>query len=143
MNWESNSGRHPHDDVEEPSDRKFALSFAAIFLFIAAYGYWKSGHVATGLVALAALFAGLGWLAPRMLHPLNVAWLKLGLLLYRVVSPVIMAIMYLVAIVPMGIALRLAGKDLLGRKPDRSGTASYWHERSTDDGASPSFKNQF
>ena len=76
------------------------------------------------------------------LLPLTSAWLKLGAVLHAIVNPVMMALLFVLAIVPTGIAMRLAGKDLLRLKRDPK-AASYWVPR--DSGAVPtgSMKDQF
>ena len=132
---------HEHA-IEGPSDRAFAFSFAVIFLCFAGYSYWRNGNAWTILLGLAVLFGLFGWIAPRVLHPLNIAWLKLGLLLYRVVNPIIMAIMYCCSIVPMGLLLRAMGKDILHLKLDRQ-SKSYWVQRTPPGPESESLKNQF
>ena len=69
-------------------------------------------------------------------------WLKLGFLLYRIVNPVVMSLLFVSTIVPVGVALRLFGKDPLGLKP-RPNAASYWIERETPGPPPEAMKNQF
>lgn len=89
----------------------------------------------------AALIA-LGALLPRTLHPLNVAWTKLGLLLGRVVTPVVMLFVYVLSVVPAGLLLRAFGKDLLRLEPD-PGSPSYWIDRVPPGPPPDSLKDQF
>ena len=74
--------------------------------------------------------------------PANRLWLKLGLLIYRVVNPVIMAVLFFVAILPIGLAMRLFGKDFLKLKRDRSLT-TYWLPRTDPRPQSESMRQQF
>ena len=76
------------------------------------------------------------------LAPANRLWLKLGLLMYRVVNPVIMAILFFAAILPIGLAMRLFGKDFLKLKRDRS-LATYWLPRTDPRPQSESMRQQF
>ena len=73
----------------------------------------------------ASLLLIFGLLAPARLAPLNRAWTKLGLLLFKVVNPVVLGLIYLTTIVPIGLLMRLRGRDLLSRRFDRQ-AASYW-----------------
>jgi hypothetical protein len=79
--------------------------------------------------------------APRLLSPLNRLWMALGRLLNRIVSPIVMMVLFLVAVVPTGIVLRLLGRDPLKLKFDRS-AATYWQRRSEEQ-QSRSFADQF
>jgi len=75
------------------------------------------------------------------LAPLNKWWTKLGLLLYRVVSPIVLGLLFYVTLTPIALVMRLLGKDplRLRRDPD---AASYWIDRSPPP-APESMKNQF
>ena len=68
------------------------------------------------------------FIAPRVLHPLNRVWFALGLMLHHVVNPIIMALMFYGAILPMALLLRARGKDVLRLKREPE-TDSYWIER--------------
>jgi hypothetical protein len=118
-----------HESLEEtpvalPSDRStgLVLSTAA---GIAALLVWRS---APGVAAAAgALAAGLGLAsiaAPHVLRPLNIAWMALGRLLGRVVSPLVMLLMYVLAIIPFGLAMQLRA-DPLRRRPTTQ-DETYW-----------------
>ena len=84
----------------------------------------------------------LGLLAPRILHPLNVAWTHLGILLGKIVTPVVMFLVYVVSVIPVGLLVRLLGKDLLRLKPNK-GESSYWIERTPPGPPPESLKDQF
>lgn len=119
-----------HEDFERaheltgPSDRNFGTVFT---LFFAIFGLWplKSHQpVKVWALALSGLFLALTLIAPRVLHPLNRAWLQVGLLLGRVVNPIVMAILFYVVFAPAGAIMRALGKDLLRLK--KSEGSSYW-----------------
>jgi predicted membrane metal-binding protein len=80
------------------------------------------------LLALALLFGLVALVAPRILAPLNRIWLRFGLALHWIVNPVVMAVLYYLAVVPTGLIVRLTGKDLL-RLRSNAGAASYWVRR--------------
>src|SRR5258706_1209110 len=127
--------------VATSSDRSFGFVFAAFFAIVAGLRFWK-GHADYGWwLAAAAVFAlaALFWTAP--LAPLNRVWTRIGQLLHAIVNPLLMGLVFAVAIVPMGLALRLFGKDLLRLRREPS-ARSYWiaHEPSARPDA---MKDQF
>ena len=128
--------------VKQSSDRSFGLVFAAVFALVGAvswyYGgrhwlWWLGGSVAFGFIAL---------MIPRVLAPLNAVWTKLGLLLFKVISPVVLALVFYVTVVPMGLLLRLLGKDLLNLKWQQE-IDSYWIVRTPPGPEPDSLRNQF
>lgn len=104
--------------------RRFAFTVGAAFLVFAGISWWR-GHewppmVLSGLGGT-LLLAGL--IVPGHLTGVYNAWMRLGALLSRVVSPIVIGIMYFVILTPAGVALRLVGKNPL-RQPERSG--GFW-----------------
>src|SRR5271169_2979149 len=107
------------------SDRSFGLVMAAALLVVALLNAWHSGRMWPWTGGLAALFLAAGLFRPSVLHPLNLLWLRFGLLLQRAVSPIVMALLFYGTVLPTGLAMRMMGKDLLRlkRQPDAH---SYW-----------------
>jgi len=134
----------PGDDevIVGPSDRNFGFTMAAVFMLIGALGVYKGSSHALIWLGVAAAFAGLTLWRPQALTPANRLWLKLGLLMYRVVNPVIMAVLFFGAILPIGLVMRLFGKDFLRLRCDRS-LATYWLPRSDPRSPSESMRQQF
>jgi hypothetical protein len=137
-----------HEDLKReertagPSDRKFGLTMGAILALMA---IWKSIHWSIwGSVCAvpAAALIGCALLRPGLLSPLNDIWLRFGLLLHRIVSPVIMALLFYGTIVPIGLMMRTLGKDPLRLKLDKT-AGSYWLPRSDDRLPSESMREQF
>lgn len=132
-----------HDEVVVgPSDRNFGFTMAAVFALIGGLGLYKGSSHAPIWLGIAAVFAGLTLWRPQSLGLANRLWLKLGLLMYRFVNPVIMAILFFGAILPIGLAMRLFGKDFLKLRHDRS-ASSYWQPRSDPRLPSESMRQQF
>jgi hypothetical protein len=132
-----------HDEVVVgPSDRNFGFTMAAVFALIAILGLYKGSSHTPIWLCIAVVFAGLTLWRPESLGPANRAWLKVGLLMYRVVNPVIMAILFFGAILPIGLAMRLFGKDFLRLAQDRS-ASTYWLRRSDSRPPSGSMRQQF
>ncbi len=134
-----------HQEIEGSSDRSFGLTVGGILALIEAYRLWSSGTLDTiGIVLLviAVPLMVLGLVYPKILAPLNKAWMKLGMFMFKIVNPIIMFAIYILTIVPIGLLLRLSGKDPLRIKLDKD-AKSYWIERDPAGPAPESMKNQF
>jgi Saxitoxin biosynthesis operon protein SxtJ len=126
-----------------PSNRTFGLLFIGVFALLGFYSLWKGWVVNATQVffALSALLAAITLFAPVFLTPLNKAWYQLGLLLGKVVSPIVLGILFFIVITPVAICMRLAGRDALKlRKQDVS---SHWIDRKPPGPEPESFKEQF
>lgn len=126
-------------DVRPPSDRSTGLVFAAVALILAVV-VRHDWRVAGAAAMAAAVLVAISLLAPRLLHPLNVAWFGLALLLNRIVSPIVMLTLFAVTIVPFGLVMQMRYDPL--RKRRQAAAESYWIERKRS--ATPSsMVNQF
>jgi len=129
--------------VKGSSDRGFGLVFAAVFAIVA---LWPVVFGADGprwwAAAVAGLFLALALTVPRRLAPLNRLWLKFGLVLHRVVNPLVMGFLFFLVLTPMGLAARALGKDFLRRRRDPA-AASYWLPRQPPGPAAGGMRNQF
>ena len=125
-------------DLPLPSDRSTAFVFAGVGLVVA---YLWRAHAIVPYVALgvAALFAAAGVFAPKVIRPLNIAWMKLALLMSRIMNPIVMLLLFATVIVPAGLLMQLRRDPL--RKIKRATDTSYWLERKPD--AGQSMTNQF
>jgi hypothetical protein len=128
--------------AKQSSDRSFGLVFAAVF---ALSGCWPLLHGrpprwwALG-IAIAFLLAA--FLRPQILDPLNRAWLALGLLLHKVVSPLVMGAIFFLCVTPTAWIMRLRGKDVLSLSR-RSDLSSYWIVRERQPPDPDTMKRQF
>lgn len=130
------------EQVKAGSDRSFGLVFAGFFALMSALSWWR-GHTSWHwALPLAALFLIVAYTYPRALGPLNRLWLKLGLLLYKVVNPIVLGLLFFITITPIGMIMRATGKDFLRLKLDR-GAKSYWIERTPPGPPPQTMKNQF
>ncbi len=130
------------DDIAPGSDRGFGLVVGGILAAIGGYLYFSGSGLALYVLAPGCLLFIVGLAYPSVLHPLNVLWTKIGLLLGRIVTPIVMFIVFAITVVPIGLLLRLFGKDLLGlRKKDPN--QSYWIQRTPPGPAPDSLKEQF
>jgi Saxitoxin biosynthesis operon protein SxtJ len=107
------------------SNRRFGLLLVVVCAVIYALGRWYgSGHIGWAVAALVLLLITIA--VPRILAPLKRVWLKVGGLLHLVVSPILLAAFYYLGVTPIGLIMRVLGKDPLRRKPARD---TYWVER--------------
>ena len=130
------------EDIPRASERSFGILFTVVLAAVAAWPVATGAGIRWWAVALAAVFAALAACRPQLLAPLNSAWLALGGVLHRIVSPVVLGLVYVIAVVPTGLFLRLAGRDPLRLKLDRK-AATYWQRREPPGPPPGSFKNQF
>jgi hypothetical protein len=130
------------EEVVGSSNRSFGVVFAVVFALIGLLPLFHGGAVRLWSLGVAAIFAALAFAAPQVLAPLNRLWLKLGLLLHKIVNPIVLGIMFYVVVTPTGLIMRLLGKDLLRLKRDPA-AASYWIERTPPGPKPESLGDQF
>lgn len=128
--------------VEGSSDRAFGWVFAAVFLIVAGWPLLYGQQPRWWAVAIAAIFALVAQVRPRLLAGLNRQWLKLGIFLGKVISPVALGILFYGVLAPLGALMRLSGKDPMRRKLDAA-AASYWLPRKPPGPPPDSMTNQF
>lgn len=131
------------DVPQLPSERKFGFLFAVIFLFLAGWARYKgwSGLTQNVLLSLSGVFFALTLMMPTLLRPLNRAWFALGLLMGKIVSPIVLGVMFFLLITPLALVLRLFGRDELRLKKRQ--VQSYWVDRTVEQSSAATFKNQF
>ena len=131
---------HEHYEREElplPPDRSTGFVFTGVALVVA-YVWRANETVLMVALGLAAALLVVSLAVPILLRPLNIVWMRFAVLLSKVMNPIVMLALFLVAIVPAGLLMQI-GYDPLRRK--RTKTGSYWIERKPDPGSS--MKNQF
>jgi hypothetical protein len=142
------SGAGLHEDfrrqhrVEAGSERTFGLVFAAFFLIIACLPLARGNPVRGWAIVVAAVSLATALLRPSLLAPLNRLWTWVGLLLHRVVSPLVLGALFFLVVTPVGLLMRARGKDPLDLRLDRA-SDSYCIERRPPGPTSDSMRNQF
>ena len=126
------------DEVKISSNRSFGIVFFVVFLLIALYPLTYGGEIRIWSLIISTIFLILGLLNSKILTPLNKIWFKFGILLGKIVSPLIMGIIFFLVVTPIGFIMRLLGKDLLNLKYNKN--KSYWIEKN---GPKSKMKNQF
>ncbi len=120
------------------SNKSFGIVFFVVFLLIAIYPLINNGEVRIWSLVIAIIFFILGLINSKVLTPLNKLWFKFGLLLGKIVSPLIMGIIFFFVVTPTAFIMRIIGKDLLNLKFNNKKT--YWIEKT---GPKSKMKNQF
>ena len=126
------------DDVKISSNKSFGIIFFVVFLIIALYPLSQNGEIRIWSIIISVIFLILGLLNSKILSPLNKYWFKFGIFLGKIISPLIMAIIFFLIVTPIGLIMKLLRKDLLNLKYNRS--KSYWIEKK---GVKSKMKNQF
>ncbi|MBM3567462.1 MAG: hypothetical protein FJX46_01755 [Alphaproteobacteria bacterium] len=114
--------------VRASSDRAFGLVFVVVFLIVAAWPLLDGEGLRWWSAAIAAAIAALAVFMPKTLAPLNRLWTKFGLLLHRITNPLLLGVIFFLAVVPTGLIMRALGKDPLRLRRDPA-VSSYWIRR--------------
>ena len=125
-------------EVQIGSNRSFGIVFFFVFLIISLYPYLNHNDIRIWSLILSIIFLILGLLNSKILSPLNKLWFKFGIFIGRIVSPIIMALIFFVVVTPIGLIMRVIGKDILNLKYNKN--KSYWIEKN---GIKSKMKNQF
>ena len=110
------------------SNKSFGIVFSIVFLIIAIWPLKNGNDIRIWSIIIAILFLSLGLINSRFLTPLNNIWLKFGELIGKIVSPIVMGIIYFLVITPIGLFMRIIGKDLIGLKLSKQ-KETYWIKR--------------
>lgn len=130
-------------DIELPSNRKFGLFFSGVFLVCTLFFLaTKNPAPAAAFVVCTVAFFLVALLKSDVLLPLNKAWMRIGLLLGLIVSPIVLSIIFFGLFTPLGVAMRLFGRDEL-RLHQKTRLDSYWKTRDSKNTPPNSFRNQF
>jgi hypothetical protein len=125
-------------DVKIGSNRSFGIVFFIVFLLISIYPLTNNESIRIWSLIISLIFFILGIINSNLLSPLNKLWFKLGIFLGKIFSPIIMGIIFFLVVTPIGLFMRLIGKDVLNLK--YSDYKSYWIEKN---GPKSKMKNQF
>ena len=125
-------------EIKIGSNKSFGIVFFIVFLLIAIYPLINNGELRIWSLVVAIIFFILGLINSKVLTSLNKLWFKFGLLLGKIVSPLIMGIIFFFVVTPTAFIMRIIGKDLLNLKFNNKKT--YWIEKT---GPKSKMKNQF
>ena len=125
-----------------PSNRQFGLVFVVFFALLAAWSWWRGGHWYPGFAVASAAIGLTSLAAPALLTPFNRLWMKLGELMGRIVSPIVLGVMFYGLVTPFGLVMRMFRADPLRRAADPK-ASSYWIDRQPPGPPPGSMNNQF
>ena len=126
------------NEIKISSNRNFGIVFFIVFLVIAIYPLINSSEIRLWSLILSLLFLLLGLIDSKILTPFNKLWFKFGIFLGKIISPLVMGIIFFFVITPIGLFMRLLGKDILNLKYNVN--KSYWIE---NNGPKSQMKDQF
>ena len=112
------------DKLKPGSNRSFGLVFFVVFLLIALYPILNDNTVNIVLLVTSIVFLILGLVNSKLLSPLNFLWFKFGILIGKLISPLIMGFIFFLVVTPIGLLMKLFRKDLLNLKFNNKET--YW-----------------
>ena len=125
--------------VKISSNRSFGLVFFIVFLIVSLWPLTYGEPIRIWLVIISMVFLILGLMNSKLLTPLNKLWFKFGMILGAIVSPVVLGVVFFLVVTPIGLIMKIMGKDLLNKKYDKK-KRSYWIKRDTSIGT---MKRQF
>ena len=129
------------DDSHEKkgAEKRFGILFTFVFMLIGLYPLVDGEDIRLWAVSIAIIFFAFSFIAPNLLIIPNKLWLKFGIVLGTVMSPIVLILFYSTTFLPIGIFMRLIRNDLLRLKLNNN-LKSYWIKRNQNVG---SMKNQF
>ena len=126
------------DEIKISSNKSFGIVFFLVFLLIALYPLINNGEVRIWSLITSIIFLILGLLNSKFLNPLNKVWTKFGITLGKIISPLVMGIIFFLVVTPTGLIMKLLRKDILNLKYNQN--KSYWIEKKAP---KSKMKNQF
>ena len=127
-----------NEKIKLPTNRNFGFVFFIVFLIIALWPLLNFENIRVWSLILSLIFLILGIFNSKILTPINKIWIKFGLLLGSIISPIIMGIIFFLVVTPTSFFMKLIKKDILNLK--KNNTNSYWVVKS---GPKSKMKNQF
>ena len=125
-------------DVKIGSNRSFGVVFFVVFLLISIYPLIINESIRIWSLIVSLIFLFLGIINSNILSPLNKIWFNFGIFLGKIISPIVMGIIFFLVVTPIGLIMRLIGKDVLNLSYNDYKT--YWIEKT---GPKSKMKNQF
>ena len=125
-------------DIKLPSNRNFGIIFSIFFLIVALWPLLNQNEIRIWSLVISFLFFVLGLFNFKLLTPLNKLWLKFGIILGNIISPVIMGIIFFLVVTPTALIMRIFKKDILKLKKNSNNT--YWIIK---DDTKSDMRNQF
>ena len=126
------------DDIKIGSNKSFGIVFFVVFLIIATYPLIDGDKFRLWSLIISIIFLLLGLANSKILNPFNKLWFKFGIFLSRIISPLVMGVIFFLVVTPIGLVMRLINKDILNLKFNNN--SSYWIKKTEP---KSKMKNQF
>jgi hypothetical protein len=126
------------NNIKISSNRSFGIVFFIFFLIVSFYPLLNENDFRLWALIISVIFLVLGLINSIILTPLNKSWFKFGILLGKIVSPIVMGVVFFLVVTPISLIMKLFGKDILNIKKNKKQT--YWIEKN---GLKSKMKNQF
>lgn len=104
----------------------FGILFFVLFLIIGFYPLISDGFIRIWSIFLSLVFLIITIIRPNLFTLLNKLWIQFGILLGKIISPIVLGLIFFFMVTPIGMLVRILRKDVMGLK---RGTASYWINR--------------
>ena len=114
--------------IKMSSNRNFGFVFFIVFLIISLWPLQHEGQIRIWSIVISLIFLILSLMNSKLLTPLNQLWSRFGLLLGNIVAPIVMGLVFFLVVTPVGIVMRIMGKDLIRKKLNKN-NKSYWIKR--------------
>ena len=114
--------------IKMSSNRNFGFVFFIVFLIISLWPLQHEGQIRIWSIVISLIFLILSLMNSKLLTPLNQLWTRFGLLLGNIVAPIVMGLVFFLVVTPVGIVMRIMGKDLIRKKLNKN-NKSYWIKR--------------
>lgn len=134
--------RNIADDGARASDRSFGVVFCVVFVIVALLPVAHGGEARVWALIVAGIFGAVAAWVPTRLAPLNRLWTRFGLLLHKVVSPLVLGVLFFLVLTPTALLMRACGKHPLRLRFEREAT-TYWLARVPPGPTGASMKDPF
>ena len=117
-------------DLKQGSNRSFGIVFSIFFALLAFYFYYKNGNINLLIILISVIFLILGLFKSNILTPLNILWFKFGILLSKIISPLIMYLIFFIIVTPLAILAKIVRKDFLNLDKNKNlKKMTYWEKK--------------
>ena len=117
-------------DLKQGSNRSFGIVFSIFFALLAFYFYYKNGNINLLIILISVIFLILGLFKSNILTPLNILWFKFGILLSKIISPLIMYLIFFIIVTPLAILAKIVRKDFLNLDKNKNKKKmTYWEKK--------------
>ena len=117
-----------HSKIKISSNRNFGIVFFVVFLILGLWPLTYGDQIRIWFTIISLVFLILGLIDSKLLTPLNKLWFKFGTILGAIIAPIVMGVVFFLVLTPIGLFMKIMGKDLLSKKYDKK-KSTYWIKR--------------